>query len=93
MVCSMYVMGDFNTVLAAVEAGESPALLIFQQAVRSETGAVLMYVIILIMACACAIGCFASASRMAWSFARDNALPFSDWMGKVCFLFSFPLFS
>ncbi|KAH8705814.1 amino acid/polyamine transporter I [Talaromyces proteolyticus] len=83
MTCTMYVIGDLDAILTAIEAGESPVLLIFQQAVRSQTGAVLMYVIILIMACACTIGCFASASRMLWSFARDRAVPFSSWLSKL----------
>lgn len=73
---TMYVIGDLDTVLTAIEAGKSPVLLIFQQAVRSRTGAVLMYVIILIMAGACMIGCFATTWRMIWSFARDNRVPF-----------------
>lgn len=83
----MYVLGDLDTVLTAIQAGEIPTLLIFQQAVQSRTGAVLMYVIILIMACACGIGCFAAASRMLWSFARDHGVPFSGWLSKVCYSF------
>lgn len=91
--CTMYVIGDLDTVLTAIEAGESPVLLIFQQAVRSRTGAVLMYIIILIMAGACMIGCFATASRMLWSFARDNGVPFSGWLSKVCYILLFPFLS
>ena len=30
-----------------------------------------------------AVSCFASTSRQAFAFARDDGLPFSTWMKKV----------
>jgi choline transport protein len=42
-----------------------------------------MISITVVMAWSNAIGCLASASRMMWSFARDNGLPFAPVLSKV----------
>ena len=42
-----------------------------------------MAVVVLLLTWACAMGITTTASRMTWSFARDNGLPGSKWLSKV----------
>lgn len=42
-----------------------------------------MAVVVLLLTWACAAGITTTASRMTWSFARDNGLPASKWLSKV----------
>lgn len=84
VVCVMYTLGDPTPILEAIQAGEYPILQIFHRAVGSNAGAILMYVIVLLMGLAATIGGYASASRMLWSFARDQGVPFPDWVITVC---------
>lgn len=46
-------------------------------------GATVMAVVVLLLTWACAAGITTTASRMTWSFARDNGLPGSKWLSKV----------
>ncbi|ORY01977.1 amino acid/polyamine transporter I [Clohesyomyces aquaticus] len=79
----VFCMGDIEAALEAQMTMIYPALEIFLQAVKSKTGAILMASIVLVLATACGVGAYATASRMIWSFSRDKGLPFSGTLVKV----------
>ncbi|KAI0416382.1 amino acid transporter [Xylaria grammica] len=71
---------------AAIQSADTlyyPFLYIFYNAVKSTTGAGLMAGVILVVLIASSISAYASASRMIWSFARDNGLPFNKTLVKL----------
>jgi amino acid transporter len=81
MITALYCLGDPGTVLET--ATGFPFLQIFLNSVKSTGGAVGMGVIVLILTWMCALGITTTASRMTWSFARDNGTPGSKILGRV----------
>lgn len=77
----LYCQGDLST--AGETATGYPFIEIFASGVQSIGGATAMTSIVLFLSWANAIGSFASASRMMWSFARDNGMPFSRGLSRV----------
>lgn len=84
VIALMFCLGDLDAALEAATTMFYPFLEIFHSLVHSVTGACLMAGFILVMSLASTIGLYASASRMLWSFARDQGLPFSKHLVKVC---------
>jgi len=60
-----------------------PFIQILADSVRNTSGATVMAAVVLLLTWACAAGITTTASRMTWSFARDNGLPASKWLSKV----------
>lgn len=60
-----------------------PFINVFQVATGSTGGAIGMTVPIIILSISICVNATAAASRQAWSFARDNGLPFAGWLTKV----------
>ncbi|EMG51120.1 HNM1 Choline transport protein [Candida maltosa Xu316] len=60
-----------------------PIMDIFYQATESKAAAIGLEFLVLITACLCSIQCSVWASRIVWSFARDNGLPLSKYWAKV----------
>jgi len=81
MITVLYCLGDANSVLETPT--RLPFIQIFYNSVESLWGATVMSVVVLILTWGCAAGITATASRMIWSFARDNGMPFSRYLGKV----------
>ncbi|KAK2021376.1 amino acid transporter [Colletotrichum zoysiae] len=81
MLTLLFCIGDVSNVLDT--ATGYPFIQIFYDCVKSIPGAVMMGVIVLVLTWACAIGICTTASRMTWSFARDNGTPFSKTIGYV----------
>ncbi|KAK5117875.1 hypothetical protein LTR85_008649 [Meristemomyces frigidus] len=81
MVTVLYCLGDVDTVLGT-DTG-FPFIQVFADSVGNIAGASVMAAVVLILTWACAIGITTTASRMTWSFARDNGLPFSRFISKV----------
>ncbi|RMZ78512.1 hypothetical protein DV737_g3806, partial [Chaetothyriales sp. CBS 132003] len=75
MITILYCLGDVDSVLDT--ATGYPFIQVF------ATGASVMVVVVLCLTWACAIGITTTASRMTWSFARDQGTPFSHALGKV----------
>ena len=80
----MICVGDVEAAVAAGKTLGYSFLEIFFQAVQSRTGAVLMVVLITIMNICATVGVYATASRILWSFARDQGTPFSKFLTTVC---------
>lgn len=81
MIAVLYCVGDYASVLGT-DTG-FPFIQIFQNSVNSVPGAVAMVSIVIALTWACALGITTTASRMTWSFARDNGTPFSRYLKKV----------
>ena len=60
-----------------------PFMEIFYQATGSIAGSSTMISIVIVMQLCADVGLLASSSRMAWSFARDRALPGWRILSKV----------
>lgn len=78
----LFCAGDISTE-AAQSASQYPFISIFVHAVGSSAGGTLMAALILILQFCSAVGGLAAASRMTWSFARDNGLPGSVSLSRV----------
>lgn len=74
MITALYCLGDVDKV--ADTATGYPFIQIFFDSVQNVAGATVMVAVVLVLTWACAIGITTTASRMTWSFARDN--------GKSC---------
>lgn len=81
MITALYSLGDADSVLESVTG--FPFLQIFINSVNNIGGAIAMGVLVLVLTWSCALGITTTASRMTWSFARDNGLPGSKWLSKV----------
>ncbi|KAI1105608.1 putative GABA transporter [Jackrogersella minutella] len=89
----MFCLTDIDAAIAAAETMFYPFLEVFQSGVGSTAGAVVMASVVLILAAASSVGVYASASRMIWSFARDNGLPFSRHLAKLTKRSSLPIYA
>lgn len=81
---------DVEQQIVASEA-PYPFVEIFAVATGSTAGAVGMAVPIVLMTLSMCINSTAAASRQAWSFARDDGLPFPTWFIKLTNINSTPL--
>ncbi|KAF1990273.1 putative choline transport protein [Aulographum hederae CBS 113979] len=76
----LFCIGDIDAALNTSTG--FPFLEIFQQA-TGTAGATGLGVILCSLFISATIACFAAASRMMWSFARDQGLPFSMYIMRV----------
>ena len=81
MVTILYCLGDVESVLNSKTA--FPFIQIFFNSVGNVAGATVMAAVVLTLTWACSIGITTTASRMTWSFARDNGLPMSRYLSRV----------
>lgn len=68
-----------------------PFIEILKEAVKSTAGATGMTVMFVPLSVFCAVSSMATASRQAWSFARDNGLPFPQWLTRLTRVNGVPL--
>jgi amino acid transporter len=81
MVTILYCLGDVDSVLNS--RTDFPFIQIFFNSVGNVAGATVMAAVVLTLTWACSIGITTTASRMTWSFARDNGLPMSRYLARV----------
>ncbi|ABN64781.2 predicted protein [Scheffersomyces stipitis CBS 6054] len=60
-----------------------PILDIYYQALGNKAGALTLGALVFATACGCTISCHTWQTRLCWSFARDNGLPFSKYLAIV----------
>lgn len=60
-----------------------PILALFYQALAHKGGAIVLESLIMATGIGCLIASHTWQSRLCWSFARDNGLPFSRFLSKV----------
>ncbi|KAF2774303.1 amino acid transporter [Teratosphaeria nubilosa] len=81
MVTILYCLGDINKVAETVTG--FPFIQVFFDSVGNIAGASVMAAVVTALNWACAIGITTTASRMAWSFARDQGVPLSRFLSRV----------
>lgn len=80
LVSYMFMITDINAALN--DATGYPHMWVFSQAV-SKGGVVALNAIPIVLIFAGTLTYNLSTSRQTWAFARDNGLPFSNWIGSV----------
>lgn len=60
-----------------------PLAELYRQATGSHAGSCGLLVVIFLPTVVTNIGCYITAGRMLWTLGRDDATPFSSWIGKV----------
>ncbi|KAI1277947.1 amino acid transporter [Xylaria sp. FL0933] len=83
IIALLFCATDLESAVAATDTIFYPSLQIFQSALNSTAGAVILASVILVLGIASGVGIYASASRMLWSFSRDKGLPFHQFMVKL----------
>lgn len=84
----IFCMGDPAAALEAQDTIGYPFIEIFIQGTGSLSGSTIMASILIALGCSATVGFLATASRIIWSFARDNGLPFSSVLSRVRVSFS-----
>jgi choline transport protein len=81
LIALLFCLGDIT---AALETPTGfPFIEIFTQATNSIPAATAMTALMLFLLVASGSGVMATASRLLWSFARDNGVPFSGYISRV----------
>ena len=83
LVAYLFCLGNLDTVLEQSATLGYAYLYVFLQGTGSPAGAVTMAMIMWVLGVCCLVGLMAATSRQLWSFARDNAVPFSNSVIKV----------
>jgi choline transport protein len=91
LIAILFCIGNINNALNTPTG--YPFIEIFLQATRSAGGASVLTAIILSVIIMGGIAILAATSRMMWAFARDNGLPFSDYLARVDPKTKLPLYS
>lgn len=87
IIAMLYSATDID---AAIETPTGyPFMEIFYQATGSINGTAGMTALIIVMTLSATVGVIASTSRMLWAFSRDNAMPFSQTLAKVCLVINY----
>lgn len=81
LIALLFCLGDLDGAIASPTG--FPFVEIFRQATNSKAGATIMTCVIIVIVLAAAIGIMATSSRLLWSFARDNGVPFSQYVCRV----------
>jgi len=83
LIAMLFCLGD---VTAALDTPTGfPFIEILAQATKSNAAATALTCLILFLLTAAGTGVMATASRLLWSFARDNGIPFSGYISRVSF--------
>ncbi|KAE8342761.1 hypothetical protein BDV24DRAFT_162292 [Aspergillus arachidicola] len=77
----LFIMPDVQDALDSPTG--LPFIYVFSEATKNAVGASILVMVILLLFFMITISCMASASRQTFAFARDNGLPFSNWLGAV----------
>jgi choline transport protein len=81
--------GDFEHVVSALV----PILVIFEQALNSNAGALALECLVIAASLGCMVSCHTWQSRLCWSFARDAGLPGHRWLAQVHPVLEVPLYA
>ncbi|KAF2163489.1 hypothetical protein M409DRAFT_68427 [Zasmidium cellare ATCC 36951] len=80
-IAMMFALGDFDNV-AGTSTGV-PILELFNEALSSTVGSIVLCSMIIFTGCGCLIASHTWQARLCWSFSRDSGLPFSKQLAKV----------
>jgi choline transport protein len=79
MITVLFTIGDVDV----VSSDPLPIIQVYYQATGSKPATNLFVVMIAIIIFVSFFNVFASVSRLAWAFSRDNGLPFSTFFARV----------
>lgn len=85
----VFVLPDI-VALVNLPSGQ-PVPTILKSAVGSSGGAFGLLIPIMVLAIICGIGCTTATSRCIWAFARDGAIPGSQWWKEINHKLDVPL--
>lgn len=91
LIAILFCIGNIDDALTTPT--DFPFIEIFYQASQSAAGATAMTAIVMSMMIFATLAVLAAASRMMWAFARDNGLPFSQYLMRVEPKSKLPLFA
>ncbi|EPS41465.1 hypothetical protein H072_4615 [Dactylellina haptotyla CBS 200.50] len=77
----VFVIPDLS-MLAALASGQ-PLPTIVLSAIGSPGGTIGLLIPLMVLAILCGVGCTTASSRATWAFARDGAIPGSQWWKVV----------
>jgi len=77
----MFVLPDLAMLVGL--ANGQPTPVIIKSAVGSAGGAIGLLLPLMVLAILCGVACTTAASRCTWAFARDGAIPGSQWLSQV----------
>ncbi|KAJ6446909.1 primary-amine oxidase [Purpureocillium lavendulum] len=77
----LFCIGDVSEALG--HRTGFPFMYVFEKATGNIGGATGLTVVVLVLLTMITISSLASTSRQTFAFARDNGLPFSNWLGAV----------
>lgn len=60
-----------------------PLAELYRQATNSHAGSLGLLIVIVLPTFCTNIGCYITSGRMLWTLGRDDATPFSAWIGKI----------
>jgi choline transport protein len=87
-----FCLGNLNDDLASPTGYDF--IQVFYGATNSNAGTSVMTAILITLVICATFGFLASASRQTWAFARDQGLPFSNFLSHVrIFVFTIPIVS
>ena len=81
IIAALFCLGDPNTI--SDTNFSYPIIAILVQVTKSKGGSAVMVALILLVGLGLDIGIMAAASRMLWSFARDQGVPAWRYISKV----------
>jgi len=81
LITFLFCIGDVEAVLTTPTG--FPIIEVYYQATKSKAATTVLVCMILVSTTIALFGVFASVSRLAWAFARDNGLPFSTFFAYV----------
>ncbi|KAF2867084.1 amino acid/polyamine transporter I [Massariosphaeria phaeospora] len=87
MLTVLFCIGDVDL----VSSDPLPIIQVYYQATKSKAATNLFVVMLAIIFTISFFNVFASVSRLAWAFSRDNGLPFSAFFAKVNPRFKMPI--
>jgi len=83
----VYVLPDIAQLITYAQ----PVPAIFASAIGNEGGAFALTIPLLVLGLICGVGCTTATSRCTWAFARDGAIPGSQWWKQVNTTLGLPL--
>ncbi|KAK3176011.1 hypothetical protein OEA41_007333 [Lepraria neglecta] len=81
LIAYLFCIGDVSDAISSPTG--YPFIYVFQNATGSVAGTTGLTVVILLLLIVIAISSYASTSRQLFAFARDNGMPFSNWLARV----------
>lgn len=81
MIAIFYAIQDYKAIRDSTVI--FPLAEIYHQATGTRGGALGLLIVAFLPTVVTACGCYITAGRTLWTISRDNATPFSGWLGKI----------